>query len=73
MQYFSLVNELDAYERENYDKFLARGTKVVNTILKRNVIKLEPCHSVAGNKIYDYYQFDALNYDARIHIFGNIN
>lgn len=58
-QYTSLVNELDAYEQKNYEKFLAKGMKVVNTILKRNIIKLEPCHSDAGNIICDYYQFVA--------------
>lgn len=48
MQYHTLMNDLNAYERENYDKFLAKGTQVVNTILKKNIIKLEFCHLSAG-------------------------
>lgn len=40
-KYHTLVKDLNNYERLEYDRFLATGTKTVNRALKSNILKLE--------------------------------
>ncbi|XP_058060896.1 dynein axonemal heavy chain 10 [Anopheles bellator] len=45
-QYMHLVKDFKEYEEDNYQKFTARGTKTVNSVLKRNILKLEFCETM---------------------------
>lgn len=49
-QYFSLAKNMDDYEKQKYDDFLAKGTFVVNSILKRNILKLSICGETQGKQ-----------------------
>lgn len=40
-KYHKLIGDLNNFERLKYDQFLATGTKIVNTALKSNILKLE--------------------------------
>uniref|UniRef100_A0A182QX06 Dynein heavy chain tail domain-containing protein n=1 Tax=Anopheles farauti TaxID=69004 RepID=A0A182QX06_9DIPT len=45
-QYMSLVKHFQEYEKDNFQKFTAHGTKTVNGVLKRNILKLEFCETM---------------------------
>ncbi|XP_050088792.1 dynein axonemal heavy chain 10 [Anopheles aquasalis] len=45
-QYIQLVKAFKDYEQDNFQKFTARGTKTVNSVLKRNILKLEFCETI---------------------------
>lgn len=49
-QYFSLANEMNEFEKQQYDNFLAKGSLIVNNILKRNILKLSICGQSQGNR-----------------------
>lgn len=40
-KYLTLIEDMNNFERINYENFLARGTRTVNDILKRNILKLK--------------------------------
>lgn len=40
-QYFSLVNDMQQYEKDNFNKFQNEATFVVNNCLNRHILKLE--------------------------------
>lgn len=40
-QYFSLVNDMQQYEKDNFNTFQAEATFVVNNCLNRHILKLE--------------------------------
>jgi dynein heavy chain, axonemal len=40
-QYFSLVADINEYEKENFKEFNAKGTFIVNKELKKNILRLE--------------------------------
>lgn len=40
-QYFHLANDMNNYEKENYDDFLHHATFTVNSVLKKHILKLE--------------------------------
>lgn len=42
-QYFSLASEMNTFEKQKYSDFLTNGTFVVNSILKRNLLRLNVC------------------------------
>lgn len=42
-QYFMLANDMNEYEKQQFEDFLAKGIFVVNNILKRNILKLNVC------------------------------
>lgn len=50
-QYFSLANDMNEYEKQQLADFLAKGTFVVNNIIKRNILKLNICGSPVGKRI----------------------
>uniref|UniRef100_A0A182K9N2 Uncharacterized protein n=1 Tax=Anopheles christyi TaxID=43041 RepID=A0A182K9N2_9DIPT len=41
-----LVKEFKEYEKDNFQKFTTYGTKTVNSVLKRNILKLEFCDTM---------------------------
>lgn len=43
-----LVKDFQAYEKDNFQKFTTYGTKTVNGVLKRNILKLEFCDTMLG-------------------------
>uniref|UniRef100_A0A182IR22 AAA+ ATPase domain-containing protein n=1 Tax=Anopheles atroparvus TaxID=41427 RepID=A0A182IR22_ANOAO len=45
-QYMQLVKEFKGYEKDNFQKFTVHGTKTVNSVLKRNILKLEFCDTM---------------------------
>uniref|UniRef100_A0A182TQL6 AAA+ ATPase domain-containing protein n=1 Tax=Anopheles melas TaxID=34690 RepID=A0A182TQL6_9DIPT len=45
-QYMQLVKDFQAYEKDNFQKFTTYGTKTVNGVLKRNILKLEFCDTM---------------------------
>ncbi|XP_058811885.1 dynein axonemal heavy chain 10 isoform X1 [Topomyia yanbarensis] len=45
-QYIGLVKNIRDYEKENFQQFTAYGTRIVNTVLKRNILKLEFCEPI---------------------------
>uniref|UniRef100_A0A182NRZ8 AAA+ ATPase domain-containing protein n=1 Tax=Anopheles dirus TaxID=7168 RepID=A0A182NRZ8_9DIPT len=45
-QYMQLVKHFQEYEKDNFQKFTAHGTKTVNGVLKRNILKLEFCETI---------------------------
>uniref|UniRef100_A0A6E8V0M9 Dynein heavy chain 10, axonemal n=1 Tax=Anopheles coluzzii TaxID=1518534 RepID=A0A6E8V0M9_ANOCL len=47
-QYMQLVKDFQAYEKDNFQKFTTYGTKTVNGVLKRNILKLEFCDTMLG-------------------------
>lgn len=50
-QYISLFAEMNEYEKQQYDNFLANGSLIVNNILKRNILKL----SIYGQSESKYF------------------
>ncbi|XP_053669700.1 dynein axonemal heavy chain 10 [Anopheles nili] len=40
-QYMQLVSNFKEYEKDNFERFIGYGTKTVNSVLKRNILKLE--------------------------------
>lgn len=40
-QYFAISQEMTAYEKDLFAKFLHEGTFVVNNVMKRNILKLK--------------------------------
>lgn len=51
-KYLTLIEDMNNFERINYENFLAKGTKTVNDILKRNISKLKIIK--APNSKYKY-------------------
>lgn len=47
-QYLMLVKNIRDYEKENFQQFLAYATRTVNSVLRRNILKLEFCESIFG-------------------------
>ncbi|XP_055618804.1 dynein axonemal heavy chain 10 isoform X2 [Toxorhynchites rutilus septentrionalis] len=45
-QYMKLVESIRDYEKEKFQEFMAYGTRIVNSILKRNILKLEFCEPI---------------------------
>uniref|UniRef100_A0A182Y3M8 Dynein heavy chain tail domain-containing protein n=1 Tax=Anopheles stephensi TaxID=30069 RepID=A0A182Y3M8_ANOST len=45
-QYMQLVKDFKGYEKDNFQKFTTYGTKTVNSVLKRNILKLEFCETM---------------------------
>lgn len=40
-KYLALIEDMNNFERINYENFLAKGMGTVNDILKRNILKLK--------------------------------
>lgn len=49
-KYFALIEDMNYFERINYNNFLAKGTKIVNDILKRNILKLQISRRASDGK-----------------------
>lgn len=45
-QYFSLVQDMRDYEKEHFEKFSTKATFIINSVMKRNILKLEFLHNV---------------------------
>ncbi|XP_055533348.1 dynein axonemal heavy chain 10 [Wyeomyia smithii] len=45
-QYMELVMKFREYEQDNFQQFMTNGTRTVNSVLKRNILKLEFCEPV---------------------------
>lgn len=54
-QYIQLVKNIREYEKDNFQEFTAYGTRTVNSVLKRNILKLEFCEPVYGEDIPKNY------------------
>ncbi|XP_052562272.1 dynein axonemal heavy chain 10 isoform X4 [Culex pipiens pallens] len=45
-QYIQLVKNIREYEKDNFQEFTVYGTRTVNSVLKRNILKLEFCEPI---------------------------
>lgn len=50
-QYIQLVKNIREYEKDNFQEFTVYGTRTVNSVLKRNILKLEFCEPIYGEYI----------------------
>lgn len=47
-QYLMLVKNIRDYEKDNFQQFLGYATRTVNSVLRRNILKLEFCEPIFG-------------------------